>query len=413
MKFFSRALTAIFITAALSLAAAEAQQSILSKGGAWTPGGAPMHASEQLLVARGTGTLLHASQGPGSDSTNWCSYVAPITNATGYYYLCMSPNADGGVIGSVGLGLLKPEAGYTAVAEASTTRAPWSALTVGSFMLADTYYSLVRGAAGTPVTSFAPIMALKKVSATTTFGYNPTMAIAAEKRASGPNASVTGLLVVSTDYAGSAPGPNNSFAEGIRVESVLAAGADGGSATGATIGGYTATGVEYRYLVGVEGDLINNHADAPITGLFNKARFSTSFLATAGFGRYRPDAGFMTNPFNVAAAAPRAGFLVPEDSIDDTKGIAFASLATSAVGLDLSRSNPTYAIFLPNNRAIWALNTAGSAAVNMLFLDDSNKVVINQNGVGIRMNIAGAVKDLTEGITDSGGAGYRVVRVPN
>jgi len=104
-----------------SATAVFAQGTIL-QGGPWAPGHAPMYTgqgsgqavvqdsgpagggatgyglSEQLLVARGTGTPPYAGQGTGPFGTNWCDYDAPITNPTGYHFLCFSPNTTAGGI---------------------------------------------------------------------------------------------------------------------------------------------------------------------------------------------------------------------------------------------------------------------------------------------------------------------------
>ncbi len=95
-------------------------QAIL-QGGPWAPGRAPMYVgqsgsqpivqdsgsaagggiglglAEQLLQIRSsTNTYPAANAGNGQFSTNWCDYDGPTTNATGYHFLCMSPNAQGG-----------------------------------------------------------------------------------------------------------------------------------------------------------------------------------------------------------------------------------------------------------------------------------------------------------------------------
>lgn len=108
-------------------------QGTLLQGGTWTPGHAPMYVgqggsqavvqdsgpagggavgvglNEILAVARGTGTPPYVAQGTGPYGTNICDYDAPITNATGYHYLCFSPNSQGG-------GLIAYGAGGTATA---------------------------------------------------------------------------------------------------------------------------------------------------------------------------------------------------------------------------------------------------------------------------------------------------------
>ncbi len=107
----------------IALAACSSQapaQSVPLQGGPWTIAHAPMYSnsgnsqpviqdsgpagggaaglgmSEGLYVARGTGTPPYASQGTGIFGTNWCNYDAPTTNAGGYHYFCLSPNAHGG-----------------------------------------------------------------------------------------------------------------------------------------------------------------------------------------------------------------------------------------------------------------------------------------------------------------------------
>lgn len=124
MKIIARWLVAL----ALLLTAPAYAQSTLLQGGAITPGHAPMYVNsgssqavvqdsgpagggpvglgmgEGLYVARGAGTPPYASKGTGPLGANWCDYDAPITNATGYHYLCLSPNAGGGEMLSVGAG---------------------------------------------------------------------------------------------------------------------------------------------------------------------------------------------------------------------------------------------------------------------------------------------------------------------
>lgn len=102
-------------------------QAIL-QGGPWTPGHAPQYVgqgsgqpiaqdsgpaggggvgvglSELGITARGTGTPPYAGQGTGPLGTNVCDYDAPITNAGGYHFLCLSPNVGGNAVIAVGSG---------------------------------------------------------------------------------------------------------------------------------------------------------------------------------------------------------------------------------------------------------------------------------------------------------------------
>jgi len=111
---------------ALLVSSAAFGQGTVLQGGSWTAGRAPMYVGtgsgqavvqdsgpagggttglglkELLLTARGTGTPPFVAQGTGPGGTNFCNYDAPTTNATGYHYICMSPNATvAGVTGSI------------------------------------------------------------------------------------------------------------------------------------------------------------------------------------------------------------------------------------------------------------------------------------------------------------------------
>jgi hypothetical protein len=103
-------------------------QGALLQGGPWTPGHAPMYGaggnsqaiavdsgpakgggigvglSELGITAQGTGAAPYAGQGTGPYGTNVCDYDAPITNATGYHFVCFSANAQGGALIAVGYG---------------------------------------------------------------------------------------------------------------------------------------------------------------------------------------------------------------------------------------------------------------------------------------------------------------------
>lgn len=60
--------------------------------------------AEQLLIARGMGLPPYIGQGTGPFGTNWCDYDAPTTNATGYHFICLSPNIHGDAYIAVGPG---------------------------------------------------------------------------------------------------------------------------------------------------------------------------------------------------------------------------------------------------------------------------------------------------------------------
>lgn len=95
-------------------------QSTILQGGSWEPGHVPMYVgdgssqpvvqdsgpaggggiglgiSEFLMTMRGPGAPPYSATGSGPLGTNYCDYDAPNTNATGYHYLCWSPNAGNG-----------------------------------------------------------------------------------------------------------------------------------------------------------------------------------------------------------------------------------------------------------------------------------------------------------------------------
>jgi hypothetical protein len=66
--------------------------------------GAGQGISEFLGIIQGDGTPPYANAGSGPLNTNDCWYDAPVTNATGYHYLCTSPNAQGGGLITYGYG---------------------------------------------------------------------------------------------------------------------------------------------------------------------------------------------------------------------------------------------------------------------------------------------------------------------
>ena len=79
-------------------------QAIVIDGGQAGGGAVGTNPSEIGVTARGTGTAPYAAQGTGPLGTLGCFYDAPTTNATGYHYLCFSPNAQGGPLITAGAG---------------------------------------------------------------------------------------------------------------------------------------------------------------------------------------------------------------------------------------------------------------------------------------------------------------------
>ena len=77
-------------------------QPVIQDSGTAGGGGTGVGLSELGLTVRGTGTGPYANAGTGPNGENVCDYDAPTTNAAGYHYLCMSPNAQGGGLVSYG-----------------------------------------------------------------------------------------------------------------------------------------------------------------------------------------------------------------------------------------------------------------------------------------------------------------------
>lgn len=104
-------------------------QGAVLQGGPWTAGHVPMYAggstSQNVVMDGGgaaggtTGTTLgeigitsrsstntypSATSGGGQLGAHFCMYDAPTTNATGYHFLCLDPNAQGGPLIASGAG---------------------------------------------------------------------------------------------------------------------------------------------------------------------------------------------------------------------------------------------------------------------------------------------------------------------
>lgn len=118
MKFAASIFAALLLS--LAYATAALAQATVLQGGPWAPGRAPMYVgqssfqpviqdsgsaaggpigtglSELGLTVRAPGTPPFANAGNGPFGSNLCDYDAPITNATGYHFICFSPNSLGG-----------------------------------------------------------------------------------------------------------------------------------------------------------------------------------------------------------------------------------------------------------------------------------------------------------------------------
>ena len=292
-------------------------------------------------------------------------------------------------------------------------RATYTSPNLGIKALSETSIQASRGSASTPSSFSEPLIALKKISDYTGGEQNPTAVFLSEKRTQADGARAQGVFIEAVDYAGFDGVGDNNFVEGLRSHGIVGQGATNGSAYGAILFAGAESNVDWKYLVGAEGDVANNKDDAPSVDSFDKNNFCASFLATSGFGTKKVDAGFATNPFNTVNTVFKTGFLVSEDSVE---GSAFASRAASVIGLDLGNGSQSYAaITMPNSASVRIKNSNNSADLNCFYLSAANELHIGSETVGCRMTLSGGYTDrlIEVGAVDSAGAGYRTLRIAN
>lgn len=79
-------------------------QAVVQDSGPAGGGAKGLGLAELLMTKRGAGTPPYAGGGTGPLGTTACMYDAPTTNPTGYHYLCLDPNAQGGGLIAYGAG---------------------------------------------------------------------------------------------------------------------------------------------------------------------------------------------------------------------------------------------------------------------------------------------------------------------
>lgn len=87
-------------------------QPVMTDGGGAAGGQANKNPFELGITSQaGNGVLTppYANNGNGQFYAHFCMYDAPTTNATGYHYLCMDPNAEGGGLLAFGNGGAAPQ----------------------------------------------------------------------------------------------------------------------------------------------------------------------------------------------------------------------------------------------------------------------------------------------------------------
>jgi len=306
------------------------------------------------------------------------------------------------------------ENGFSAQPDQADTRSPYSSPNLGAQALDDTYYAITRGTPTTPDLRSEPIFALKKISANTETdnSQNAVLVLLGEKRTSAGSTRLQGLFSEVVDYAGWDGAGGNNFIEGLRSHAIIKSTAGNGSGYGSILFAGAEAGANWKYLIGAEGDVGNSTTDAPRARDFDRGHFSAAFLATSR-GTKKNDAAFLSNPFNNVPF--RTGFLVGETSVDHA---AFVSRAATVYGLDLGLGTQSFsAIRIPNNTAMHARSAGGAVDLNILYVSTGDQLVLGQGANGLQVHTSDMLsltaRTVTMGAPDSGGAGFRALRVPN
>ena len=276
-------------------------------------------------------------------------------------------------------------------------RAPYASPNLGTVLLDKTYFQITRESF-----DHEPIMALRKISAHAPTGneQNAAAVFLAEKWTTAPNARVQGGFSEAVDYVGWNGVGQNNFVEGWRTHGITLAA--NGSAYGLISFGGAPAGVVWKYLIGTEGDVGNSTAHAPSPNWFDRDHFSAAFVATMR-GTHRGDVAYLVNPYNEVPF--RTGVLVGENSTDHT---AFASRAGTVVGLDLTLGSQSWSAI-----SIDPLTPIRVANKNMLFGTQNGTLILGADAIGVMLTVGGSVKLIEHGPPNSGGPGYRALRVLN
>lgn len=269
-----------------------------------------------------------------------------------------------------------------------------------------------RGSLAAPVTDAgSPIVAQLASSKTFVAGHaNAAMAGLSSKHTTADNAVTQGGFFESIDkvgWGGSIVGAGaNNFVEGVRAHGITEA--TGGSGYGVIAFAGASPGIQWKYLVGVEGDVSNSFADMPV-GTINSNNFAAAFLATSR-GTNMVDAAFAVNPFTTAAQKFQAGYLVAGATSTHT---GFKHTGSGSMGIDLKSATLSYsAMRIPNNIPLHASNNVGTDVV--FFYMHTDGIPAFGSPSGIRINLGATGERIVQvGAADSGGAGFRMLRVAN
>lgn len=284
----------------------------------------------------------------------------------------------------------------------------------GSLSVATASFVGRRGTLAAPVSNAGSVVIGELRSSKTYVAGEANAAVAglASKHTTGDNAVTQGAFFESLDkvgWGGSIVGAGaNNFVEGVRAHGIVEA--TGGSGYGAIGFGGANAGIQWKYLVGFEGDVSNSFADMAV-GTINQNNFAAAFLATSR-GTNTVDAAFAVNPFTSAAQRFQVGFLVSGATSTHT---GFKHTGGGSIGIDLRPSALTYAsMIIPNNSPVYARNAANSAEMMLMYLA-TDDIATFGSSAGIRINLGGGTGEKVVGVgaADSGGAGFRMLRVPN
>jgi hypothetical protein len=284
----------------------------------------------------------------------------------------------------------------------------------GSLSVSNAALAVRRGTLAAPVSDAGSVVIAELRSSKTFVAGQANSPIAglASKHTTGDNAVAQGGFFESVDkvgWGGSITGSGaNNFVEGVRAHGVVEA--TGGSGYGAIGFGGANAGIQWKYLVGFEGDVSNSFADMPV-GTINNNNFAAAFLATSR-GTNTVDAAFAVNPFTSAVQKFQAGFLVAGATSTHT---GFKHTGSGSIGIDLRPATLSYAsMLIPNNSPIYGRNAANSADAMLAYMA-TDDIATFGSAAGVRLNLGPGTGEKVVGVgaADSGGSGFRILRVPN
>lgn len=228
-----------------------------------------------------------------------------------------------------------------------------------------TLAQLLQGSAATPSSSPDAVLIVQKVSSANVQGAFNTSIYGSSTMYSpvGANNSTTAIIGDALLNNGGL----NVFIEGVRGDATLTNNTAGhGQGTGGVFAASCDATSSFQYLIGCEAEAYNQSSVTPPARL-NQLRFSCAFLATSRSPTSN-DAGFLTNPNNTAPTT--YGFLA---GINSVVSYSFASMASTAIGLDLTQGSQSLAaVAIPNLTPIRIQAFAKPQLLNVQYVDSNN-----------------------------------------